>query len=429
MSRRLAALGVCVALLMVGACSSKSSSSSSGGGSGSTAGRPGVTGKTIKVGGLFSGNNEVGRPYDDTVVGANAYFEMVNGQGGVNGYKIAPIPPKDDQSQLSKQKALAKQLVEQDKVFAVLPVTTNNFAASSYLGQSGTPTFGWNINKEWSDYPNLFGEKGSTLCFGCPESNVAWFLKQINTTKIAVLSYAVPQSSSCADGLAKTAQMYGDQVVYKNTGLVYGFTDVSADAKAIKDNGAQILFTCMDVNGNVKVANELQGSGIKVESPEGYDPSVPAKYGSQVEGFYFRSAFVPFESTGVNAPGMTQFLAAMKKVNKQPSELLLAGWLNAALLVEGLKLAGKDFTQKKVIDSINSIKDWTADGILAPVNWTLIDSATGKRQQPPDGTPDCSAWLQIQGGKFVPILGQPGQPLACTPRNGSIDSATFLPAK
>src|SRR5204862_386716 len=78
--------------------------------------------------------------------------------------------------------------------FAVLPVSTISFAGAKYLVDNHIPTFGWNIQAEWSQGPNLFGEKGSNLCFDCPTAWLPYVMKQIGATNIGVVTYTQPQS-------------------------------------------------------------------------------------------------------------------------------------------------------------------------------------------------------------------------------------------
>ena len=40
------------------------------------------------------------------------------------------------------------------------------------------------------------------------------------------------------------------------------------------------------------------------------------------------------------------------------------GWLNADLFVDGLKAAGPDFSRQKLIDAINKMTDYKANGLL-----------------------------------------------------------------
>ena len=103
---------------------------------------------------------------------------------------------------------------------------------------------------------------------------------------------------------------------------------------------------------------------------------------------------------------MQQFLAAMEERGTDAQRAGLAGWTNATLFVEGMKAAGEDFTQKTVIDAINEMTDFTADGIVSEQDWTKAHAADSEA----DG---CTAILQAQDGEFVPVFGEEGKPFVC----------------
>ena len=69
-------------------------------------------------------------------------------------------------------------------------------------------------------------------------------------------------------------------------------------------------------------------------------------------------------------------------------------------------LAGRNPTRQKLIDAINSISDWTADGIQGPIDWHVAHHANNPT--------DCDAYLQVQNGKFTPLF---HQPFVCYPHN------------
>ncbi len=52
----------------------------------------------------------------------------------------------------------------------------------------------------------------------------------------------------------------------------------------------------------------------------------------------------------------------MKKQGDTPTENTTYGWINAAMLVEGLKAAGPHFTQAKVVAALNKMTNDTAAG-------------------------------------------------------------------
>ncbi|MGH9027553.1 MAG: ABC transporter substrate-binding protein [Acidimicrobiia bacterium] len=272
-----------------------------GGDSGGDAdGRPGVTDDEIRVGGVVGKTNPVGRPYEDSFVGAQAYFDMVNADGGLFDHEIVIVAERDDRSLASANITEVRALVEEDEVFAVIPVTTQIFAGADYLVERGTPTFGWNINAEWANGPNLFGEKGSYLCFTCASVLSPWIAQQTGATGAAIFAYGqAPQSTSCAEGMEAGFDEYGPPPVFVDTSLSFGFTDTSAAIAGIRDSGADFVATCMDVNGTATLAQDIQDAGLDVDfySPEGYNPQVLEDLGGSIEGFYFGAGFNPSSST------------------------------------------------------------------------------------------------------------------------------------
>jgi hypothetical protein len=69
----------------------------------------------------------------------------------------------DDQGIPTEDNDLARTLVTQDHVFAVVGVGTPFFTGARYLAETGTPAFGYQVSADWSDGPNLFGQDGSYL--------------------------------------------------------------------------------------------------------------------------------------------------------------------------------------------------------------------------------------------------------------------------
>src|SRR5688572_169881 len=173
----------------------------SGAGAGGSNERQGVTKKEIRVGGLASPPNDtLNVAYPEGFDGAEAYFEKINKQGGVFGRKLKLVAKKSDQGQPSANIRAVRSLVEEDKVFAVLPIMTNSFTLGGrYLAEKGIPSFGINVDPAWcgtrdeqdaieaayldrnefTQCPrsNLFGEKGSFLCFECPSVGPAFLAK------------------------------------------------------------------------------------------------------------------------------------------------------------------------------------------------------------------------------------------------------------
>jgi len=389
---------------------------------------PGVSAKEIQVGALLALTNPTGIEYQQVADGAQLYFDQVNKKGGVYGKKLKVVKVIDDQSRTSKDVLGARSLIEESKVFAAL-VATQTFAGADAFVAAGTPTFGYNIQTDWSKGPNLFGTYGSYLCLtDCPQWPTAFVAKQLGAKHPAIFAYgSSPQSADCANVTQKAFDKWGPKVAVFDTSLSFGFSanDISGAVQAMKDAGVDYVTTCMDLQGelNLKKAAEAAGlTGIHYYAPQGYDQKNLKDLGSQLDNFVFLAQFVPFESAKGNA-GMTEFLKALKTKGYGPSENYLVGWIGAKLLVQGIKDSGKNFTQKSVVDAINKLTSWTSDGMMGPVNWTTAHGPAVP------GDTDCVSFLKPENGKFVPQYGQPGKPMACFPVNpypATLDNPTYF---
>ncbi len=420
-----AALSLAVAASPVGAQSSSAN------------GRPGVTATTIKVGGVAGVTNPVGQPYASGFDGLQAYFNYINSKGGVFGRKFQLVAKLDDQSRASQNVEESRSLVEEDHVFAVAPVVTQIFSGAGYLAGKGVPTFGWNIDAGWQfGYPtpgsvspsggmgaaNLFGEKGSYLCFTCPSEAPSYIAQQIGAKNIAILAYSASQSAQCAEGTEAGFKKYGFNVALVDSSLAFGFTDLGSDIDQMKAKNVQFVSTCMDVSGEVNVAQDLQRAGltnVKFYAPQGYDPGTLSKYGQELNGIYFGIDFVPFEDAS-QFPEMQLFMKYMNAEHKPINEQSLSGWINGDLLYKGIKKAGKDFTQASVVAAINGFNGYTANGLRPPINWSFDGHGPG--------TEACTAYVEVVNGKFSPQFGKPGQPFVCTrdnPLPDTLDSSTI----
>jgi hypothetical protein len=388
--------------------------------------QPGVTQTQINVGGVVAKTNPLGGDYAAAFNGVQAYFNMVNASKdkGIYGRKLNLSSKRDDQVGMNRQEV--QGLISEDNVFAVLPVATLLFTGADLLGQSGIPTFGWNINAEWGSEqaagpPNLFGEKGSYLCFTCPSQTLPWLAQKLHKKKLGLLAYQVPQSADCAKGVQATFDKYpGAKIEFVDTSLAFGVTDLSNDVSQMKDKGVDMVTTCMDNNGTLTLAKEMKKQGLNANQylPNAYNQKFISDNAPFFQGSYALTFFTPFE-VKQKPKGLQDFQKWMKKGGFEQNENSMAGWINADQFVTGLKEAGPDFTRQKVIDAINAEKNFTAHGLLAPIDWSIAHQA--------DQPQGCTVLSKIDNGKFVPSFGQPGKPFVCFQANPLPDKLQSQP--
>ena len=135
--KRLSILLSCMVMVFgLAACGSQESSSSAKEESGDKY-TQGVTENEILIGHIAPQTGPVAI-YDVVRKGIQSYFDYVNENGGVNGRQLKLIA-YDDQFQPAKTVQLAKRLVEDDKVFAMLAdvCTPCNTAIQGLCSRSG----------------------------------------------------------------------------------------------------------------------------------------------------------------------------------------------------------------------------------------------------------------------------------------------------
>jgi ABC-type branched-subunit amino acid transport system substrate-binding protein len=408
-----------VAALAVAACSnstSKSGGSNSGGsGNGSANSQPGVTKDTIRTAGVASITNPLNAPYGDLQKGVQAYYNMVNKSGGIYGRKLVFVKMHDDQ--VGNNSTEVQAMLDQDNIFAAVGMATiASFSGAKLLAQQNVPTFGWNINDEWAGPKNFFGNVGAE-CNGCVGGDLPYFAQQLGKKKVAVLAYNVANSKLCAQGIKKSFDKYptAKVVVYDDT-LSFGDQSfVGPSVRKMKDNGVDLVMTCMDTNAVLAIGKQMKQDGVNAIQylPNAYDHDFLKQNSQFFQGSIVRIPFAPFESTA-KPQGLSDYLKWMKKSGYTPSEYTTYGWINASMLYDGLKAAGPDFTRQKVIDALNKMTHVDANGLAAFVDWTIQHT----EKQPPL---TCAAYVKIQGSKFVPTFVPNGKNFACTTKNFTPD--------
>ena len=424
-----AAIGaVLLASALIASCSSSTSPStttkpSSGSSSPSTTGggsaAPGVTATQVSVGSIASLTGAIAADFASFVPGIQAYLDTVNASGGVGGRKIVLTASLDDAGTSFNQ--LSHTLIQQDGVFAAF-ISTFFFTPGLFV-QTKTPTFGYNTSGNWTPDPNLFGAGGSTQDYNYGAQPIAYLMKQLHAKSAAVMSYgpAISSSYDACHTSAQKLQAAGINVVYTNLDESLG-GDYTPAVQRMQQSGADFVFTCMQSSDNVTLARAIKQYGLNVHQLwfNGYDNSLLSQYSSLMQNVYLNlNGNVPFQVATAypgKYPGMDQYLAAMNKYSPANtySDLALQGWQSAALLVEGIKRAGSNLTQANVVNQINQITNFTANGVSSVVDWTKLHTVTLT------SFPGCSAFVKVVGTKFVPAVAKAPQTIVCLAKDTNL---------
>jgi branched-chain amino acid transport system substrate-binding protein len=371
----------------------------------------GVTAHKIVVGGIASLTGPISADFAPVFDGVRAYFDMVNASGGINGRTIDFADGLDDGSSPEQDTVQARALVS-DHVFAVVGVGTPSFAGASYLAANDVPTFGYNINPEWSDGPSLFGSEGSFIDFEHPGPEPAYLAEQVHARRVGLISYNVKQSQEGCIGIANTMKKFHIPVAFEDLSISPPAGDLSADVTRMRADHVDFVASCLDLAGNLVLSRTLRGEGMSSVTQywlDGYDEQAVAQNASLMNGVYFLTGHVPYESGAAEPskyPAMATYLRELKKYypGDQPGEASLAGWVSAAMFATGLRMIGKQVTRQRLINAVNSLTHYTA-GIVAPIDWRVDHHASGST--------DCNVFLQVRHGHFVPLFGSKRTVFTC----------------
>ena len=370
---------------------------------------PGVTSNSITVGTISTQTGTLASNFASLIYGERAYYDYINAQGGVNGRKIDYKYALDDGGNPTTFNQLANTLINQDHVFAVTGVATAFFSPSLFV-ESGIPTYGYNVTNNWVPQPNLFAAGGSVQYYPAEGPIVGYVAKATKSTKIAFVAYGIAASSAACQAGAYSLTGAGFDVVYTDFKINYPGTTVATDVQRMKQAGANMVVSCMDVQGNITMARAIQQYGLHMTQLwfSGNDKSTLQQNQSLMQGVYFSIAHVPFTAPTSVYPGLSLYIKEMTKYEPKyvDDEVAIQGWESAALFVQGVKMAGNNLTQANVIKEDNSLTAFTAGGLTTPTNW----KDAGHTGHAP---PYCSAYIKASGTNYVPALNKGQNVFVC----------------
>jgi branched-chain amino acid transport system substrate-binding protein len=381
---------------------------------GTGTGSPGVTAKQINIGAISTLSGPISADFAPLVKGVQAYFDMVDAAGGVNGRKISLTYDLDDGGTPSRFVSLAHTVVDQDHAFAV--IASSYFFNPTYFESTCTPTYGYNVTGDWAGPPNLFGSGGSVQTYASILPEIAYLLQQTKSRSLAVLAYNVSSSSAACQAAVNQFKAAGYHISYTDLKLPPVNPDLTPDVQRILAAKSDFVLSCMTVDGNVALARGIKQYGLHVKQLwlNGQDQATLDHYANLVQGVYFLIQHVPLTANQKVYPGLKEYLSAMKKYEPAyvGTETAIQGWESAALLVGGIRAAGSrksagagGLTPANLVKVTNQMTTFTADGLMTPVDWTL----THFKATPPF----CSAFTQAQGTAFRPVLTRGQQVFVC----------------
>lgn len=388
-----------------GDASSDGDADAAAGGSGGAAecDSPGVSADGITIGQLSSLTTPAAAFYGLHQAGFKARIDKLNDDGGIGGRQVV-IETADDAADINRATTAARELVEQQDVFAVMVASSVIAGPASYLQDEGIPVVGYNVNPEWGVYDNMFGYSGSNSPEPVATTTGGEFLTQQGVERLAILGYAQTSAQAAAEGMQESFEAAGGEVVYNSTDAPIGTSEWTTQAEEIASQGADGLYLPIQTQNALAAAAAVRQAGADPKVtlfPAGYSPTTLEQAGDTAEGVYFSMDFVPFE---MQLPAHQEMLDALEQYapDTPPAQEVAVGWIIGELLIRGLQEAGEECpTREAFIENLRQVTDFDANGLLDPP----VDYEESFGQ--PYGL--CFHYVKVEGGEFVPV--DDGEPI------------------
>jgi ABC-type branched-subunit amino acid transport system substrate-binding protein len=409
--KQLSVLGCLAAVgLLAAGCGSSSSSSSSA---------PGVTKTSITIGSHQPLTGPAAPGYSEIAPASNAFFQYVNSQGGVNGRKIHYIF-KDDGYNPTQTVSVVKQLVLQNKVFAIFDGlgTPTHTKVVGFLNASRVPDLfvasGCPCWDNGASQPETFGWQPNYTIEG---KILGQYIKQhFAGKKVGVLYQDDDFGKGGLAGLRM--ELPSSQIVSAQLyEAVPSDTNLAPQVTAIKGAGAQVQvnFTIPAYTALSELTSFTLGyKPTLLVSNVGIDPTTvggllkafsKGKAGTALIEGAITDGYLPPVSDTSNS-----WNALFKKIHDQYDSgapfdgNVQYGMAVAYTFVQALKAAGSNLTRQSLVSAVEN-SHFTGPG-LVPFRYTATQH----------GGYGGAAMAQIKNGKIT-LIGAPvtTEPTASSP--------------
>ena len=323
---------------------------------------PGVTDNSILIGScsaLDGPTHFLGR---QTVLGASAYLHMVNDEGGVFGRKIQ-LQAFDDSYDPEKAPACFKRMTKEG-VFA-LGFFVGTPTAKVYVPlaqEEKIPVVGLFTGAQLLYEPlkhEILNVRASYYDETREQVDKLW---EANVRKIGVIYQDDPFGKAVLDGVKLALQKHNATPVGLGT-FTRNSVDVALGLKDVMAARPQAVVIAGPYAPAAAIVKEAHLSGWRPQfltvSFVGTEEFIK-EAGSDADGTIITQVMPPYDRTDYATVSEYRKCLSKYSPGEAPTFVSLEGFVDAMVLVEGLKRAGKDPTRERFIAAIESIHDMNA---------------------------------------------------------------------
>ncbi|MGI8921115.1 MAG: ABC transporter substrate-binding protein [Solirubrobacteraceae bacterium] len=329
-------------------------------GSSTSAGNQGVTKTTI----LFGQTAPKSGPaalYGQSTAGVNAYFAMINAQGGVAGHKLQ-LTSVDDQYQPPVAVQQTRKLVDETKVFAEVAVngSATTKADLTVLQPANVPLVGPQSGADYlqSTRKDVFNVWPSYRVEGKLLGTFA--SQKLHLGKVGVLYQNDDFGQSLFAGVKDSGLKPALAISYDPTQVDFG-----PQAQQFKSAGVDGVIILAIPQPTISFLNALAAINFKPVRIMSQVSAIPQSFSAAPREFpsSYIGAFIP-PLDSASDPQVAQFRAAMAKYEAgAPASIFAAwGWMEAQVAVAGLKAIQGPITRDSYEKGLESLTNLTTLG-------------------------------------------------------------------
>lgn len=328
----------------------------------------GVSDQEIVLGQSLGITGPLAQMAPDIANGAKAYLDAVNAKGGVYGRKIRTVVLDDGYDPAATQKTV-RQLLDEDKVFALysLTGTANVVGVLPLLAKEVSPVpliapFTGAEAVRTPQMPNVFHIRAS---YADELEKLVQHLSTVGVQRIGVLWMNNGMGKDGMAGIEKAMQKRALKP-YATASIQPDGSDAEKAVATLHERRPEVIIMITAGTPTVsfiKAYNKVRpGMRFYTLSVMGTQSALRA-LGADGVGVVVTSV-VPFPWSNSN-PLAREYQDTMRKAGFDNLSFLgFESYINAKVLVEGLKRAGKDLTRARFIAALEGMKSFNLGGFV-----------------------------------------------------------------
>jgi branched-chain amino acid transport system substrate-binding protein len=323
---------------------------------------PGVSANQIVIGTTTPLTGPASPGYKDVAPAAQAYFNYVNANGGINGRKIKYVV-KDDQYNPAKTKSATSELILRDKIFAMFGAlgTPTHSAVVADLNRRGIPDVFVNTGSSNFDnpakYPTTFPYFPSYVVEAKVMASYIQGDAGLNAKKRCLFYQDGEFGDNASKGFNAAGMKFSSTVSYFSGQQVAPFT---SQITKLKSDGCELVVFFGVTSATAQLLGTAAKAGFKptwMITSVGSDPSVlsgslGAATGQLMNGIYSPSFLVPIQDT--TNPYVSQMKVIADKNGLPWNFYTFYGINTAYVLSQALKAAGPNLTRQGLIAALQT---------------------------------------------------------------------------